>query len=121
MEKDTYKVILQEGTTLGNLRLNGNNYISKIEITAEMFAGNLSTVTVEGPDGAQTYHDMKLVQISKVGKEWWFILAEKTDQEKLKEKLREKLEAAMASNAEDITSVQLALAEIFEMMINGGI
>ena len=73
-------------------------------------------MTVEGPDGVQTYHDMKLVQISKVGEEWWFILAEKTDQEKL----REKLEAALASNAEDITSVQLALTEIFEMMVNGG-
>ena len=117
MEKDTYKVILRAGTAIDSLRLNGNNYISKTEITAEMFAGNLSTVTVEGPDGAQTYHDMKLVQISKVGKEWWFILAEKTEQEKL----REKLEAAMASNAEDITGVQLALAEIFEMIVNGGL
>lgn len=117
MEKDTYKVILQDGTTIDNLRLNGNNYISKTEITAEMFAGNLSTVTVEGPDGAQTYHDIKLVHISKIGREWRFILAEKTDQEKLKEKL----EAAMASNTEDITDVQLALAEIFEMMVNGGI
>ena len=117
MEKDTYKVILQDGTAIESLRLNGTNYISKTEVTEATFAGNLSTVTVEGPDGAQTYHDMKLVHISKVGKEWWFILAEKTDQEKLKEKL----EAAMASNAEDITGVQLALAEIFEMMVNGGI
>lgn len=117
MEKGTYKVVLADGTSAENLRRNGNNYISKTEITAEMFAGNLSTVTVEGPDGAQTYHDMKLVQISKIGPEWWFILAEKTEQEKL----REKLEAAMASNAEDITGVQLALAEIFEMMVNGGI
>lgn len=87
MEKDTYKVILQDGTTIDNLLLNGNNYISKTEVTEATFAGNLSTVTVEGPDGAQTYHDMKLVQISKVGKEWWFILAEKTEQEKLFEKL----------------------------------
>ncbi len=117
MEKGTFKVVLADGTSAENLRRNGNNYISKTEVTEATFAGNLSTVTVEGPDGAQTYHDMKLVQISKVGKEWWFILAEKTDQEKLKEKL----EAAMASNAEDITSVQLALAEIFEMMVNGGI
>lgn len=117
MEKGTFKVVLADGTSAENLRQNGNNFISKTKITAEMFAGNLSTVTVEGPDGTQTHHDMKLVQLSKVGKEWWFILAEKTDQEKLKEKL----EAAMASNAEDITSVQLALAEIFEMMVNGGI
>lgn len=117
MEKGTFKVVLADGTSAENLRQNGNNFISKTKITAEMFAGNLSTVTVEGPDGTQTHHDMKLVQLSKVGKEWWFILAEKTEQEKL----REKLEAAMASNAEDITGVQLALAEIFEMIVNGGI
>ena len=87
MEKGTFKIVLADGTSAENLRRNGNNYISKTEITAEMFAGNLSTVTVEGPDGAQTYHDMKLVQISKVGKEWWFILAEKSEQEKMFEKL----------------------------------
>lgn len=72
---------------------------------------------MEGPEGTQTHHDMKLVQLSKVGDEWWFILGEKTEQEKL----REKLEAAQAAAAEDITSVQIALAEIFEMMLNGGI
>lgn len=37
------------------------------------------------------------------------------------EELREKLEEAMVSNAEDITGVQLALAEIFEMIVNGGL
>lgn len=117
MEKGTFKIVLADGTSTDNLRRNGNNYISETEITEATFAGNLSTVTVEGPDGVQTCHDMKLVQISKVGKEWWFILAEKTEQEKL----REKLEAAMASNTEDITGVQLALAEIFEMIVNGGV
>ena len=40
-------------------------------------------MTIEGPDGTQTYQDMKLVQISKVGKSYWFILAEKTAEEKL--------------------------------------
>lgn len=37
------------------------------------------------------------------------------------EKMRAKLEEAMASNTEDITGVQLALAEIFEMIVNGGL
>lgn len=87
MEKGTFKIVLADGTSAENLRRNGNNYISETEITEATFAGNLSTVMVEGPDGVQTYHDMKLVQISKVGKEWWFILAEKTEQEKLFEKL----------------------------------
>ena len=117
MEKGTWKITLADGTSLDGLDLNGNNFISSTAVTEDTFAGKLSSVTIEGPDGTQTHEDMKLVQISKVGKSYWFILAEKTEQEKL----MEKLETAMASNAEDITSVQLALAEIFEMMVNGGI
>lgn len=43
-------------------------------------------MTIEGPDGTQTYEDMKLVQITKVSaKAYWFILAEKTAEEKQKE------------------------------------
>ena len=116
MEKGTFKVVLADGTSAENLRQNGNNYISTTEITKDIFVGNLSTVTIEGPDGTKTHHDMKLVQLSKVGGEWWFILAEKAPAEKI----QERLETAMTSNAEDITSVQLALAEIYEMIVNGG-
>lgn len=65
-------------------------------------------MTIEGPDGTQTYQDMKLVQISKVGKSYWFILAEKTAEEKQKELA-----------ADSITDLQLALAEVYEMIIGG--
>ena len=71
-------------------------------------------MTIEGPDGTQTYQDMKLVQISKVGKSW-FILAEKTAEEKQKELAA----AALATNANSITDLQLALAEVYEMIIGG--
>lgn len=72
-------------------------------------------MTIEGPDGTQTYQDMKLVQISKVGKNYWFILAEKTSEEKQKELAA----AALATNANSITDLQLALAEVYEMIIGG--
>ena len=68
-------------------------------------------MTIEGPDGTQTYQDMKLVQISKVGKSYWFILAE--------EKQKELATAALATNANSITDLQLALAEVYEMIIGG--
>lgn len=74
-------------------------------------------MTIEGPDGTQTYQDMKLVQISKVGKSYWFILAEKTAEEKLKELVA----ADLATNVNSITDLQLALAEVYEMIIAGGI
>lgn len=54
-------------------------------MTEETFAGNLSTVTIEGPDGSEVHEDMKLIQITKVGKKYWFILADKTAEEKQQE------------------------------------
>lgn len=42
-------------------------------------------MTVEGPDGSEVHEDMKLIQITKVGKKYWFILADKTAEEKQQE------------------------------------
>lgn len=43
-------------------------------------------MTIEGPDGTEVHEDMKLVQITKVSaKAYWFILADKTAEEKQKE------------------------------------
>lgn len=42
-------------------------------------------MTIEGPDGSEVHEDMKLVQITKVSKKYWFILADKTAEEKQKE------------------------------------
>lgn len=43
-------------------------------------------MTIEGPDGTEIHEDMKLVQITKVSaKAYWFILADKTAEEKQKE------------------------------------
>ena len=117
MEKRTWKITLADGTSLDGLDLNGNNFISSTAVTEDTFTGKLSSVTIEGPDGTQTYQDMKLVQISKVGKSYWFILAEKTAEEKQKELVA----AALASNVNSITDLQLALAEVYEMIIAGGI
>lgn len=43
-------------------------------------------MTIEGPDGTEIHEGMKLVQITKVSaKAYWFILADKTADEKQKE------------------------------------
>lgn len=85
MEKRTWKITLADGTSLDGLDLNGNNFISSAAVTENTFAGKLTSVTIEGPDGTQSHEDMKLVQITKVGKKYWFILADKTVEEKQKE------------------------------------
>lgn len=86
MEKRTWKITLADGTSLDGLNLNGNNFISSAAVTEDTFAGKLSSVTIEGPDGTEIHEDMKLVQITKVSaKAYWFILADKTAEEKQKE------------------------------------
>ena len=82
MEEKTFTIVLADGTSLTNLGLNGNNYISSTKVTEDTFAGNLEEVTIECSDGTtETKTNMDLVQISKVGKEYWFILRELTAQE----------------------------------------
>ena len=84
--KRTWKITLADGTSLDGLDLNGNNFISSTAVTEDTFAGKLSSVTIEGPDGTEIHEDMKLVQITKVSaKAYWFILADKTAEEKQKE------------------------------------
>ena len=82
---------LADGTSLGSLKLNGNNFISTTEVTKEMFEDNLTEVTIEGGDTIEKHENMELVQISKMGEEWWFILrdipAEELEQMALKAQL----------------------------------
>ena len=80
MEKGTFTVTLADGTQLGGLELNGNNFISKTELTTDTFKGKLSKVTITGDAEADEagligeHEHMELVQVKKYGDEWWFIL-----------------------------------------------
>ena len=82
MAKGTFTVTLADGTQLGGLGLNGNNFISKTEVTADTFKGKLSKVTITGDAEADEagligeHEHMELVQVKKYGDEWWFILRE---------------------------------------------
>lgn len=82
MEANTWKITLADGSTIENLSLNGNNFISKTKIMEESFAGGLSDVHYACSDGStETHHNMELVQITRVGKEYWFVLRELTEAE----------------------------------------
>lgn len=51
-------------------------------MTEATFEGNLSHVIIEDSDGNVEEHDnMVIVQITKVGKKYWFVLRELTAQE----------------------------------------
>lgn len=81
MDEKIYKVTLADGTVIDNLRLNGNNYISEKKLSADMFLGNLGTVTINDGDKDVMYENMTLVQLAKYDDEYWFILRTMTKKE----------------------------------------
>lgn len=110
-----YKITLNDGTVLDKLELNGNNYISPKVIEDSVFTGNLDTVTITDGKTTETFTDMKLMSNRVEGGKSWFVLGEKTEQEKN----MERLVAALTINAESITDVQMALAEVYELILGG--
>lgn len=81
MNKKIYKITLADGTVIDNLRLNGNNYISDKELTADMFLGNMAKVIVNDGERDTVYENMELVQIVKYDEEYWFVLRTMTKRE----------------------------------------
>ena len=47
MEERAWKITLADGTSLGSLKLNGNNFISTTEVTEEMFEDILRDIPAE--------------------------------------------------------------------------
>lgn len=79
MEKLT--MTLADGTQLKNLTLNGTNYVSQTKLTEADFEGKLQTVTISDGETEQVLNNCQLVQITKVGSEYWFVLYEMTRDE----------------------------------------
>ena len=80
-----YKITLADGTVLKNLELNGNNYIAEGVIDDAVFKDNLATVTITDGKTTETYEDMVLLSHRVDGGRSWFVLREKSEQEKIEE------------------------------------
>lgn len=83
-----YTITLSDGTMIENLKLNGNNFISKSEVVPEIFDGTLDIVQISDGEIIEEHRNMSLVQITKMGEEWWFILRDVPAQEIENAKLR---------------------------------
>lgn len=82
MDTKTYSIVLADGTALGNLRMNGNTFISQESIDPTIFDGNCSGITID--DGTtQEVHDlMEYVPTAQpVDGEFWFSLRDVSEQE----------------------------------------
>lgn len=80
-----YTITLHDGTKLNNLELNGNNFIAEGVIENSVFTDNLATVSINDGDTTETYTDMVLVINRVDGGRSWFVLREKSEQEKMEE------------------------------------
>ena len=103
MEK-SFKITLADGTQLKNLKLNGNNYISKTEITEDYFKGKLSKITIENETDktSEELEHMELVQILDYGdKGYYFVLRQLSADEIDKLKMQGDIEyLAMMTNTD---------------------
>ncbi len=82
-----HRVTLHDGTVLNDLVLNGNNYISDDLIDDATFEDNLETVIIFDGEKSEAYTDMKLVANQVYEGRSWFILAEKTAEDKERERV----------------------------------
>lgn len=103
-----YTIRLADGLELTGLRMNGTNYVSKDQVDENIFVNNLTTMTVSDGDTETVYHDVELIQQVHYEDGWYLSFRELSDAEK----------TAIATE-DSITDVQLALAEIYEMMLGG--
>ena len=108
MAKGTFTVTLADGTQLGNLVLNGNNFVSKTELTPATFAGKLSKVIIEGDAVADeagligTHEHMELVQVAHytqathgMNDGYYFVLRDIPAEEQEKRQLRADVDYAL--------------------------
>lgn len=84
MDEKIYSVTLADGTTIENLRLNGNNFVSDTPIDKSIFDGNCHSVMVSDGETETIRENMECVQVTHMGEEYWFVLRE-LSQEELKE------------------------------------
>lgn len=69
-----FTIELSDGSKIEDLDLNGNNFISKTEITEDMFTDKLTGVVISDGETEETHEQMEFVQVLDKDGEWWFVL-----------------------------------------------
>lgn len=71
---DAYRIVLADGTEIGGLRMNGNNFVSDVPVDETVFDGNLTPVTIYHGLIPEIHEHMELVQVTKMKNEYWLVL-----------------------------------------------
>ena len=102
MEK-SWKITLSDGTQLKDLKLIGNNYISKTKITEDDFKGKLSKIVIENESDktSEELEHVELVQIVHYEDGYYFVLRQLSQDEIDKQKMQGDIEyLAMMTNTD---------------------
>ncbi len=110
----SYKITLADGTSLNNLSMNGNNYISETDVTEEVLSdSNLKKVVFYNGQKSWTLTNLKLVHISKYADGIYFSLTSKNTYELDHDAIYAKIEDVRSSiGDETITLHVLDVGEI---------
>lgn len=107
-----YTITLADGQKLTGLSKNGDNFVSSEKVDETIFKDNLSTMKVSDGETEETFENMVFIQqMEWVDGTFYLAFREQTPQEKML--------AAIAANSESVTDMQLALAEVYEMILGG--
>lgn len=88
MDDKVYSVTLADGTVIEGLKMNGNNFVSLVEVVADTFEDNTYPVIISDGENVEEHPFMELVQITKMGEEWWFVLRDLSEEELRNTKVR---------------------------------
>lgn len=111
-----YTITLADGRKLTGLGKNGNNFVSVNKVDETIFKDNLSVMTVSDGETETVYHNVELIQQQEwADGSWYLAFREQTAQEQAMAALNK----AVAENADSMTDLQMALAEVYEMMLGG--
>lgn len=101
--EETWKITLSDGTQLKDLKLSGNNYISKTKITEDDFEGKLSKIVIENESDktSEELEHVELVQIVHYEDGYYFVLRQLSQDEIDKQKMQGDIEyLAMMTNTD---------------------
>lgn len=119
-------ITTSNGDTLTTKTMNGNNFVFSSEQDTSIFDGDVtSTLVISGTDGMDgTYENMIFTQQMKLGDNYLICFHEE-DPETTREKeiaalntLVETVSKVSGENADAITDVQLALAELCDLILS---
>lgn len=106
-----YTIKLADGQTLTGLSKNGDNFISKTHIDESIFEKNLSEMTVSDGETEEVFKNVELIQQVEEEDGWHLAFRELSPQEIFNN--------LVTVNSDSITDIEVALAEVYEMLIGG--